>query len=101
MKHRWYTTEQTKQMACPLSVGQAEAGRYTFCVNETCMAWLWLTDDKRVGVKADDPVPEGFVVASEPYKKGKTLMHDIMRKPTHGRCGMLPMLQALQQETQS
>lgn len=92
MKQRWYKPEETSQMACPLSVGQAEAGRYTFCVNQVCMAWQWMADDlEGKTIPAKDSIPDGWAAASEVRKEGKKEVIDIVRKPTHGRCGMVPM----------
>lgn len=93
MVDQWFTVEQVKaeQKACPLSIGQAEAGRYTYCVGDTCMAWQWDADTEiKIGVDPKE-IPEGWAACSEPYKivKGKKEVVDIMRKPTHGRCGMV------------
>lgn len=94
--HQWFTVEEVKekQKACPLSIGQAEAGRYTYCVGDTCMAWMWNpdqveTNEVEVGV---DPskIPAGWESICAPYAKGKKTVVDIMKKPTHGRCGMVP-----------
>lgn len=93
MADQWFTLEQIKQeqKACPLSIGQAEAGRYTFCIGDQCMAWKWLTDElltSKIGV--DDDIPEGYKAASEPFKDGKKMSIKIVQIPTHGRCGMVP-----------
>lgn len=80
-----------KQLACPFSVGQAEPGRWTFCIADSCLAWTWnadLIEHDEIGEK--DPVPEGWQVNSEPFKVGKKSMVKIIRKPTHGRCGLVP-----------
>jgi len=92
MADQWFTVEQVKaeQKACPLSMGQAEAGRYTFCVGDQCMAWQW---DSKIDIQMGvDPkkIPDGWAACSEPYKEGKKEVVDIMKKPTHGRCGMVP-----------
>lgn len=90
---QWFTLEDVKnqQKACPLSMGQAEAGRYTFCVNERCMAWTWLVlNNERRAHEVDQPMPEGWAAASEPYEIDGGKFVDIMEKPTHGRCGMVP-----------
>lgn len=95
MVDQWFTVEQvrTEQKACPLSVGQAEPGRYTFCIGDQCMAWQWLPQEAggniQVAVPADE-IPVGWAACSEVYKKGKKDVVDIMQKPTHGRCGMVP-----------
>lgn len=92
MKNRWYKPEETSQMACPFSVGQAEAGRYTFCVNEKCMAWTWLVYDEndRRAHEHDQPIPEGWSKASDVYEIDGGKFFDIMKTPTHGRCGLIP-----------
>lgn len=104
MADQWFTLEQVKaeQKACPLSMGQAEAGRYTFCVGDQCMAWHW--DPKETEENLDNT----YQVSLEDYEKneegewtgwfptgpayefeGKKLV-TIMQKPTRGRCGMVP-----------
>jgi len=91
MKNRWYKPEETKTMACPLSVGQAESGRYTFCVNESCMAWQWMNDTlEHKALEEGSDVPNGWVKSSEVYEIDGGKFFDIMEKPTHGRCGMVP-----------
>jgi hypothetical protein len=92
MKSRWYKPDETKSMACPLSVGQAEAGRYTFCVNESCMAWQWLVidDGERRAHEYGELIPQGWAKASEVYEIDGGKFFDIIKKPTHGRCGMVP-----------
>lgn len=94
--NQWFTPKEVaeKQKACPMSIGQAEAGRYTYCVGEVCMAWKWNpeqieTNDIKEGVNPDK-VPEGWQAICEPYASGKKMVVDIMKKPTHGRCGMVP-----------
>ncbi len=97
--HQWFTLDEVKQKqkACPLSVGQAEAGRFTFCIGEQCMAWKWNEDqvssakDNIMTVNTDD-IPEGWEAVCDPYKenpKDKFKVVDVMKKPTHGRCGMV------------
>lgn len=94
--NQWFTPKEVaeKQKACPMSIGQAEAGRYTYCVGEVCMAWKWNPDQINPQEwKEDveqDKIPEGWEACSEPKKKGKKTVVDIMKKPTHGRCGMVP-----------
>ena len=58
---RWFKPEEVAQKACPLSVGQAEAGRYTFCVADKCMAWDWgfKEEDKSTMLESDE-LPEGW-----------------------------------------
>lgn len=100
MKKQWFTPEEvtTKQLACPLSVGQAEAGRYTYCLSERCLAWVWNPDqvedaENNVLTVKENEVPEGYVPVGEPFKekaKDKFKMVNVMKKPTHGRCGMVP-----------
>lgn len=92
MVDQWFTVEQIKaeQKACPLSIGQAEAGRYTFCIGDQCMAWQWNADTDVETEVEIDKIPDGWAACSEPYKKGKKEVVDIMQKPTHGRCGMVP-----------
>lgn len=95
--HQWFTPKEVaeKQKACPLSIGQAEAGRYTYCVGDACMAWKWKPDqiedsENDIIVVKTNEVPEGWQAVCEPYASGEDVVVDIMRKPTHGRCGMLP-----------
>lgn len=92
--HQWFTLDEVKQKqkACPLSIGQAEAGRYTFCIGEQCMAWKW--NEKQVKEAKEnlfyvhkDEVAEGWEIASPENEDGFV---DTMKKPTHGRCGMVP-----------
>lgn len=93
MADQWFTLQQVRdtQKACPLSMGQAEAGRYTFCVGDQCMAWKWLTDGLLTSkIEQGEEMPEGYEAASEPIKEGKKTIIKIMQKPTHGRCGMVP-----------
>lgn len=90
---QWFTPEDVKnqQKACPLSMGQAEAGRYTFCIVDQCMAWQWLTKDLlETTIEDGEEVPQGFEIASGPIKSGKKIIRKIIQKPTHGRCGMVP-----------
>jgi hypothetical protein len=96
MKQRWYKIEETAQMACPLSVGQAEAGRYTFCINEKCMAWQWFTQNLETKtIYANEEIPDGWVATSEAYQSPNEpntkdfIVIDIAKKPTRGRCGMV------------
>lgn len=92
MADQWFTLDEVKQKqkACPLSVGQAEPGRYTFCIGDTCMAWQWLTKDLLEStIEEGEDIPEGFEAASEPMKSGKKKIIKIIQKPTHGRCGMV------------
>lgn len=91
MKVRWFTPEETSTMACPLSVGQAEAGRYTFCVNKQCMAWTWYKpdDDDRRALETTKEIPANFIAVSAPYEIDGIEYIDIERAPTHGRCGMV------------
>lgn len=94
MADQWFTLDEVreKQKACPLSMGQAEAGRYTFCVGDQCMAWKWLTDglqEKTIDLKKAK-IPEGYEAAGEPVQIDKKSLVKIMQKPTHGRCGMVP-----------
>jgi len=84
MKQRWYKPEETKDMACPMSIGQAEAGRYTFCVNEKCMAWQWLVTAAK-HIDNDAEIPKGWQKAFE-FDNGQI---KIIPTPTHGRCGMV------------
>jgi hypothetical protein len=87
---RWYKPEETVQLACPLSVGQAESGRYTYCVSEKCMAWTWMTTElDEETIDENDDVPVGWKVNSEPFKVGKKTMVKIIKVPTYGRCGMV------------
>jgi len=91
---QWFKPEEVAQKACPLSVGQAEAGRYTFCVGEKCMAWKWDQDqiddaEYRAGVPVDEVI-EGWAPICDPYASGDKIVVDVMLKPTHGRCGMVP-----------
>ena len=86
---RWFTPQEVaeKQLACPLSVGQAEAGRYTYCIADKCMAWDWgfKPEDKTTMLESDE-LPEGWKINSEPVD-GTV---EIVRIPTHGRCAMVP-----------
>ena len=99
--HQWFTPEEIKekQKACPLSIGQAEAGRFTFCIGDQCMAWKWSDDQVKnaklniLSVSANN-IPEGYAPCSDEYGidngSGKSdVMVDVMKKPTHGRCGMV------------
>lgn len=95
--HQWFTTKEVaeKQKACPMSIGQAEAGRYTYCVGEACMAWKWNPDqiedaENDILVVTTDEIPEGWEAICEPYASDKDVVVDVMKKPTHGRCGMIP-----------
>ena len=93
MADQWFTIDEVrqKQKACPLSIGQAEAGRFTFCIGDQCMAWKWNVDDLDIETEVDiEKIPDGWEACSEPYKKGKKEVVDIMQNPTHGRCGMVP-----------
>lgn len=93
MVNQWFTLQQVKdtQKACPMSIGQAEAGRYTFCVGDQCMAWSWLTDGLLTSkIEEGEDMPEGYEAASEPIKEGRKKVIKIIQKPTHGRCGMVP-----------
>jgi hypothetical protein len=76
----------TQQMACPLSVGQAEAGRYTYCIAEKCMAWRWKKTEIDIIDDADE-IPQGWelnrVVSDDQI--------EIRKIPTHGYCGMVPL----------
>ena len=96
MTRQWFTLEEVKekQKACPVSIGQAEAGRFTFCIGEQCMAWTWNPDQvDTVDVETEvdlEKIPNGWEAICEPYKSGKKTVVDIMKKPTHGRCGMVP-----------
>lgn len=101
MKRQWFTPDEVaaKQLACPLSVGQAEAGRYTYCIGDKCMAWTWnpdlieeAEDDVQEGVNIKE-IPEGWSACCKPYSgnDGTDDMYvDIIKNPTHGRCGMVP-----------
>lgn len=98
--HQWFTLKEVaeKQKACPLSVGQAEAGRYTFCIGEQCMAWKWNQDQvveaqkNIISIPVDEDIPEGYETICEPYEteEDEVKFVDVMKKPTHGRCGMVP-----------
>lgn len=99
MKDQFYTPDQVRmeQKACPLSVGQAEAGRYTYCVADTCMAWQWNAEQVaeaennvlRVPVRE---IPEGYKAIAAPIviDEDGNCEVDVMKMPTHGRCGMVP-----------
>lgn len=93
MKNRWFKPEETVTMACPLSVGQAEAGRYTYCVASKCMAWQWLVRDEDKSYVFENEEPdEGWEICSEPYDdESLGMIVDTIRTPTHGRCGMVPL----------
>jgi hypothetical protein len=93
MKKQWFTPDEVavKRMACPLSIGQAEPGRYTFCIGAQCMAWTWDADViEHDEIAEGDEIPEGWELNSEPFDVDGNLMVKIIRKPTHGRCGMVP-----------
>lgn len=92
MKNRWYKPEDTIGKACPFSIGQAETGRYTFCVHQQCMAWQWYIDDEydRRAHEHDQAIPEGWSVVSEVYEIDGGKFFDIIKTPTHGRCGLIP-----------
>lgn len=96
MKRQWFTLQEVaaKQLACPLSIGQAEAGRYTYCIGEKCMAWSWNPDqiedaEVRTGVPVNE-VEEGWTPICEPYENEEEMLVDVIQSPTHGRCGMVP-----------
>ena len=96
MKQRWYTQEEIATTACPFSVGQAEAGRYTYCVGEVCMGWQWFVTDALESkvISTDLKIPEGWV-ANSPVREdddGKEVI-TIIKKPTHGRCALVPRIE--------
>jgi hypothetical protein len=84
MLNRYYKPEETVQMACPFSIGQAEAGRYTFCVSTQCMAWEWLVKAAK-HIDKDAEIPEGWQKADE-FDNGQI---KIIPTPTHGWCGLV------------
>lgn len=91
---QWFKLEEVATKACPLSVGQAEAGRYTFCVGDKCMAWKWNPDmveeaEVRTGVPLNE-VLDGWSPICDQYASGDQIVVDIMENPTHGCCGMVP-----------
>lgn len=96
MKKQYFTPQEiaARQLACPFSVGQAEPGRWTFCIGDKCLAWAWNPDqienvEKREAVPVDE-IEAGWSSTCEPYKKGKKMVVDLMKTPTHGRCSLVP-----------
>lgn len=98
---QWFTLQEVKEKskACPMSIGQAEAGRYTFCVGDQCMAWTWDADqikENKKNVKTikvselADPEWEKWYPVSKAYDKDDEEMIDVMLMPERGRCGMVP-----------
>lgn len=93
MANQWFKLRDLLRTpkACPLSIGQAELARYTFCVGDQCMAWKWLTDDLLSSkIEVDEEIPDGYQAASEPFYENNKKVIKIMQMPIFGRCGMVP-----------
>lgn len=93
----WVTVNdiQENQLACPYSIGNTEAGRYTFCLANRCMAWKWHPDqikeaENNIMIVSPDEIPEGWHPISSPYSSDDDVVVDVIKLPTHGRCGMVP-----------